>query len=74
MAATRLIALHINKGGTAASSLKARLDYAENPEKTEGKRLVSSYECDPETAWQEFDLSLKNYARLPYPALKPLIR
>lgn len=64
MAATRLIALHINKGGTAASSLKARLDYAENPEKTEGKRLVSSYECDPETAWQEFDLSLKKYAQL----------
>ena len=64
MAATRLIALHINKGGTAAGSLKARLEYAENPEKTEEKKLVSSYECDPETAWQEFDLSLKNYARL----------
>ena len=64
MAATRLIALHINKGGTTAGSLKARLDYAENPEKTEGKSLISSYECDPETAWQEFDLSHKEYARI----------
>ena len=28
--------------------------YAENPEKTDGGRLVSSYECLPETAAVEF--------------------
>ena len=35
MAATRLIALHANKGRTVAQSLSARTDYAMNPEKTE---------------------------------------
>ena len=64
MAATRLIALHINKGKTVAATLKQRLDYSQNPEKTEGKQYVSAYECDPETAWQEFDLSQKDYARI----------
>ena len=35
MAATRLIALHANKGKTIARSLGDRTDYARNPEKTE---------------------------------------
>lgn len=34
MAATRLIALHINKGKTVAQCLRERTDYAQNPEKT----------------------------------------
>ena len=39
MAATRLIALHINKGRTIAQCLRDRTDYAQNPEKTEkGKK------------------------------------
>ena len=63
MAATRLMALHINKGKSAARSLKSRLDYSQNPEKTAGGALICSYECDPETAWQEFDLSGKAYTR-----------
>ena len=61
MAATRLIPLHVNQGKTAASSLKDRLDYAENPEKTEGGTLVESYECDPRLAWQEWMLDRGNY-------------
>ena len=64
MAATRLIALHINKGRSSASTLKNRMDYSQNPDKTDDGRLVTAYQCDPETAWQEFDLSLKQYARL----------
>ena len=36
MAATRLIALHINKGKTVAQCLRERTDYAQNPEKTAG--------------------------------------
>ena len=34
MAATRLIALHINKGKTVAQCLRERTDYAQDPEKT----------------------------------------
>ena len=36
MAATRLIALHINKGKTIAQSLKDRTAYAQNPENRKG--------------------------------------
>lgn len=35
MAATRLIALHINKGKTVAQCLTDRIDYSENAAKTE---------------------------------------
>ena len=31
MAATRLIAMHVNKGKTLAQCLEARTDYAQNP-------------------------------------------
>ena len=50
MAATRLIALHKNKGKTVAACLKSRTDYVQNPDKTEQGELVSSYECSPLTA------------------------
>lgn len=61
MAATRLIALHINKGHTVADCLKARTDYASNPEKTEKGELVTGYECDPMTCDEEFLLSKREY-------------
>lgn len=61
MAATRLIPLHINKGKTAAASIKDRIDYAEDPNKTENGNLVASYECDPRLAWQEFMLDRGRY-------------
>lgn len=45
MAATRLIALHINKGKTIAQTLADRTDYSKNEEKTEGGRYIQkSYE------------------------------
>ena len=50
MEATRLIALHINKGKTIAQCLADRTDYAQNPEKTAKGELVTGYECDPMTA------------------------
>lgn len=61
MAATRLIALHLNKGKTLAQCLAARVDYAQNPDKTEQGSLVSSYACDPRTAAEEFLLSKREY-------------
>ena len=54
MATTRLIPLHVNKGKTAMISMKDRIDYAQDPEKTEGGELVTGYERNPATAWQEF--------------------
>ena len=61
MAATRLIAMHINKGKTLAQCLEARIDYAQNPEKTEKGNLISSYKCDPITCDEEFLLSKRQY-------------
>lgn len=61
MAATRLIAVHINKGKTAAQSLADRLDYSHNPIKTNDGEFVTGYECDPKTAWEEFLLTKREY-------------
>lgn len=64
MAATRIIPMHHNKGKTVAQCLKARIDYAENGEKTEEGEFISSYACEPKTAEEEFMLSKKEYFRL----------
>ena len=61
LAATRLIALHKNKGMTVAACLKNRTDYIENPDKTEQGQLVSSYACSALTADEEFMLSKRQY-------------
>ena len=61
MAATRLIALHKNKGKSVAACLKSRTDYAQNPDKTNKGELVSSYECSPLTVDEEFLLSKRQY-------------
>lgn len=61
MAATRLIAVHINKGKTVAQSLADRLDYSHNPMKTNDGEYVTGYECDPRTAWVEFLLTKREY-------------
>ena len=61
LAATRLIALHKNKGKSVAACLKSRTDYAKNPDKTNRGELVNSYECSPLTADEEFMLSKRQY-------------
>ena len=50
LAATRLIALHQNKGKSVAACLKSRTDYAQNPEKTAGGALVSKTRRKPPAA------------------------
>ena len=45
-----MIPHHISKGETIARSLKDRFDYGQNPDKTRGGELISSYECDHQTA------------------------
>ena len=64
MAATRLIAMHVNKGRTIAQCLKDRTDYALNEDKTEQGSFVSSYACNVEIADKEFAESKKEYLRL----------
>ena len=61
MAATKLIAMHQNKGKSIAKCLKDRTDYAKNKDKTNGGELVSSYECNPQTVDSEFALSKNEY-------------
>ena len=40
------------------STLSKALDYIENPDKTDGKMLVSSFGCSYETADIEFEYTL----------------
>jgi hypothetical protein len=61
MATTRFIPMHRNKGKTIAACLKARTDYAKNPDKTDGGALVSAYECDPRTVDAEFAFAKREY-------------
>jgi hypothetical protein len=61
MAATRLIALHVNKGKTVAQCLADRTDYSQNAAKTDDGKYISSYHCDPKTADEEFLLSKRQY-------------
>ena len=61
MAATRLIALHRNKKRSVRQCLADRMDYALNPDKTEAGTFLSSYECDPRTAVEEFMLTKRLY-------------
>ena len=64
MAATRLIALHKQKGRSVAKSLAERTDYARNPDKTEKGELVTAYRCDPFTADEEFMLQKRQYYQI----------
>ena len=64
MAATRLIALHVNKGKTVAQCLADRTDYSENAAKTNNGEFISSYECEAKTADEEFLLSKRQYQHI----------
>lgn len=61
MATTRLMPLHIGKGRSVSTAIKNIIDYSENPEKTDGGRLITGYECDSRVADEEFTLSKRQY-------------
>ena len=61
MATTRIMPLHIGKGRTVGKAIQDIIDYVENPEKTDGGRLISSYQCDSRIADAEFLLSKRQY-------------
>lgn len=51
----------MNKGKTLAQTLRDRTNYAQNPDKTDEYKLISSFECDPKTMANEFLLSKRQY-------------
>mgnify|MGYP001103240929 CR=1 FL=1 len=53
--------MHKNRGKTLLSCLAARTDYAMDKDKTADGELISSYECAPQTAAEEFALSKQLY-------------
>jgi hypothetical protein len=61
LAATWFKALHIQKDKSVAYALKKIIEYVENPLKTDGGRLITSYECDSRVADDEFLLAKKEY-------------
>ena len=64
MATTTIIPLHIGKGRTVATALGLTVDYVKNPNKTENGEWITSYECDPLIADQEFLFSKNQYAAI----------
>ena len=61
MATTRIMSLHVSKGKSASQSIRERLDYIMNPDKTKGGALVTTYGCAQETAASEFMLLRSEY-------------
>lgn len=64
MATTRIFPIHAGQGRSVARVLRDVTDYMENPLKTEGGELISSFECEAQTADAEFLLAKAQYASL----------
>ena len=56
--------MHHTQGKSILQCLSERIDYAKDGEKTADGELISSYECNPETASSEFALSKREYFTL----------
>lgn len=61
MATTRLMPLHTGKGRTAGQAISDIIDYTENPQKTDGGRLITSWQCDSRIADAEFLFTKNQY-------------
>ena len=61
MATTRIMPLHVGKGRTVGRAIRDIIGYVQNPDKTDGGRLISCYECDSRTADAEFLLAKRQY-------------
>ena len=64
MAATWIKPRRARNGKNVARTISDCVGYIINPKKTDGGRLVSGYQCDPETAIEEFLLSKRQYAHI----------
>ena len=54
MATTRIMPLHVGKGRTVDRAISAIIDYMENPAKTDGGQLITSFACNSRLADAEF--------------------
>ena len=61
MATTRLMPLHTGKGRTVGQAISDIIDYTENPQKTDGGRLITSWQCDSRIADAEFLFTKNQY-------------
>ena len=61
MATTRLMPLKIRGGRNKSKTISEIIDYVENPGKTDGGRLITSYGCDSRVADDQFMLSKRQY-------------
>ena len=61
MATTRLMPLHTGKGRTVGQAIRDIIDYTENPQKTDGGRLITSWQCDSRIADAEFLFAKNQY-------------
>ena len=61
MATTRLMPLHTGKGRTVGQAISDIIDYTENPKKTDGGRLITSWQCDSRIADAEFLFAKNQY-------------
>lgn len=65
MATTRLMPLHTGKGRTVGQAISAIIDYTKNPQKTDGGRLITSWQCDSRIADAEFLFAKINTPKRP---------
>ena len=63
MATTRLMPLHTGKGRTVGQAISAIIDYTKNPQKTDGGRLITSWQCDSRIADAEFLFAKNQYTQ-----------
>ena len=63
MATTRLMPLHTGKGRTVGQAISAIIDYTENQQKTDGGRLITSWQCDSRIADAEFLFAKNQYTQ-----------
>ena len=61
MATTRLMPLHTGKGRTVGQAISDIIDYTENPQKTDGGRLITSWQCNSRIADAEFLFTKNQY-------------
>ena len=61
MATTRLMPLHTGKGRTVGQAISDIIDYTENPQKTDGGRLITNWQCDSRIADAEFLFTKNQY-------------
>ena len=55
------MSLHTGKGRSVGTAISDILGYVENPEKTDGGRLITSYQCDSRIADAEFLFAKRQY-------------